>query len=146
MVSARSRLLAVTVIATSFVASISWALVLCRTGASHPASLRVMHGVSVVLHHHDEQANALGHVHHHGMSHEHPQGGRHADDHVIAVSGEPASLRGQHDFAVAVAEWIGGGGPVVWMPTPPSPISLVRIQRWTLSTLPLHRPTTVLLI
>ncbi len=114
MFLARSRVLALTLIATSVVASIAWTLVLLGVGHSHAASFRLVRGVSVVLHHDDEDTRALGHVHrHHGAHHDHPAGDPHADDHVVTVSAEPASLRSQDALVALGGEWVGATVPML---------------------------------
>jgi len=114
MYLARSRVLAVTLIATSIMASIMWTLVLLGVGHSHAASFRLVRGVSVVLHHDDEDAHALGHVHrHHGAHREHSAGDPHADDHIVTVSAEPASLRSQDALVPLGGEGIGATVPML---------------------------------
>lgn len=147
MSSTRSRVLAVTMIATSFVASIAWTLVLLGAGGSHAASFRLVRGVSVVLHHDDEDVRALGHVHrHHGHEHRHATADPHADDHLVSVSAEPASLRSQDGFVGAGDDWAGPVTPLVQAVPSADMVVRVRPSSRIGRAGPLERSTIVLLL
>jgi hypothetical protein len=137
------------------VASVSWSLVLLGSGSSHGASLRLAGGVHVVLHHPGEAPHgyAPGPREHDGHEHD-DHGGhghhRHAadvpDDHVVAVSTDPASLRSQGGDVLPESAWSSCTVParVEWIPVYRAG-ALVRVIRGP-TPLPLHRSTTVLLI
>lgn len=94
------RMLVVALIATLQVASMSWALVLLGVHGSHDASLEMLRGVTLVLHHENERAD-----HHHHGCHRSSECAPHADDHVVSVSAAPAPLRSSDGDAMAIVPW-----------------------------------------
>jgi hypothetical protein len=131
------------------VASVSWSLVLIGSGDSHGASFRLAGGMRVVLHHPGEAR----HAHERGVpAHEHDAPGDHQhsadvpDDHVVAVSTDPASLRSHDADLLPDGAWSSFALLAVVQPTPARRASaIIRVTRGP-TPLPLHRSTTVLLI
>ncbi len=124
-------------------ASVSWSLVLIGSGGSHGASLRLAGGVRVVLHHPGEPP----HTHQRGGGYgDHHHGGDVPDDHVVAVSTDPASLRSHDADVFRDGAWSSFAFSAMVQPTPAHRAgAAVRVIRGP-TLLPLHRSTTVLLI
>ncbi len=140
------RALALGLVTTVVVASTSWALMLIGAGESHGASLRLVGGVRVVLHHPGEPPHGVAHGHEHGDGHGHQHEDGVPDDHVVAVSTDPASLR-SHD-ANLLPDRMGSAFAVqaVMRPTPPLGTRGIIVGARAPTPLALHRSTTVLLI